>query len=94
VEPDSFAVVGVEREKEFFIPEGGSVEVRRGDLVYLFGDEERIKALCPRLEVEAPERIERCVVFGGGDLGIPVARKLIEHGKEVKIVEEDLKQCP
>ncbi|ADV45886.1 NAD-binding protein [Nitratifractor salsuginis] len=93
LEPEGFAVVGVEREKEFFIPEGGSAEVKTGDLVYLFGDEERIKALCPRLEVEAPESIERCVVFGGGDLGISIARKLIEHGKEVKLVEEDLKQC-
>ncbi len=93
LEPKNYAVVGIEREKSFIIPEGGSAEIRPGDLVYLFGDESRIRALCPKLEAEAPGNIERCVVFGGGDLGIAIARKLLEHGKEVKIVEENLRQC-
>ena len=93
LEPENYAVVGIEREKSFFIPIGGSAEILPGDLVYLFGDESRIRTLCPKLEVEAPGNIERCVVFGGGDLGIAIARKLIEHGKEVKIVEENIRQC-
>ncbi|WP_292654148.1 NAD-binding protein [Nitratifractor sp.] len=90
---ENYAVVGIEREKSFIIPEGGGAEIRPGDLVYLFGDESRIRALCPKLEAEAPGNIERCVVFGGGDLGIAIARKLLEHGKEVKIVEENIRQC-
>jgi len=69
------------------------VELKREDLVYLFGFEEHIKRLCAHLEVDVPDRIERCVIFGGGDLGISIARKLLEHGKEVKIVEEDIGQC-
>ncbi len=93
LEPDGFAIVGVERNKGFFIPELGGVELKRGDLVYLFGPEEQIKRLCAHLEVEVPDRIERCVIFGGGDLGISIARKLLDHGKEVKIVEEDIRQC-
>ena len=93
LETENFAIVGIEREKEFFIPSGGNSELLPGDLVYFFGDETKIRLLCPKLETEVPEKIERCVVFGGGGLGIAIARRLIEYGKEVKLVEKDLKQC-
>ena len=90
---DGCAVVGIEREKEFFIPKRGFEEVREGDLVYLFGDQTAIRMLCPRLENAKPEMLERCVVFGAKDLGISVAKRLIESGREVKLVDKDLHQC-
>ncbi len=93
LDPDAYTIVGIERNKNFTIPKQDNIKIYNGDLVYLFGDEEKIKSLCPKLEIEAPENIERCVIFGGGDLGIAIAKKLIEYGKDVKIVEEDIKQC-
>ncbi len=92
LEPDGYAVVGIEREKSFFIPSGND-PVKPNDLVYLFGDEKPIKELCSRLETQAPAVIQRCVVFGGGDLGVSIAKALVERGKDVKLVEKDIKLC-
>ncbi|WP_457593054.1 NAD-binding protein [Hydrogenimonas sp.] len=92
LEPDGYAVVGIEREKSFFIPEPGEA-VKPNDLVYLFGDERPIKELCSRLETQAPAVIQRCVVFGGGDLGVSIAKALVDRGKDVKLVEKDIKLC-
>ncbi|BBG65973.1 Trk system potassium uptake protein TrkA [Hydrogenimonas sp.] len=92
IEPDGFALVGIEREKSFFIPEDNE-PVKANDLVYLFGDERPIKELCSKLETDAPANIERCVVFGGGDLGVSIAKALVERGKDVKLVEKDIRLC-
>ncbi len=90
--PDGFAVVGIERDKSFFIPQADE-PVRANDLIYLFGDEKPIKELCSKLETVAPANIERCVVFGGGDLGVSIAKALVERGKNVKLVEKDIRLC-
>jgi trk system potassium uptake protein TrkA len=92
IEADGIAVVGVERGKTFFIPRG-PVALEEGDLVYLFGDPERIRSHCARLEGETPWKIRRCVVFGATELGIGFARVLLEHGMEVKILDKNPEAC-
>jgi len=92
IESDGIAVVGVEREKRFFIPDA-PLKLEEGDLLYLFGDPERIRSHCSHLEGETPWRIKRCVVFGAKDLGIGIARVLLEHGMEVKILDKDPQAC-
>jgi trk system potassium uptake protein TrkA len=92
IEADGVTVAGIERAKRFFIP-SGPVTLEKGDLVYLFGDPERIRSHCARLEGETPWRIQRCVVFGASDLGISIARTLLAQGKEVKILDKDPEAC-
>ncbi len=93
LKPNGYIIVGIERNKRFIIPKDSNSKIFNGDLVYLFGSEDSIKEISPKLDIEAPENIERCVIFGGGDLGIAIARKLLKYGKDVKIVEEDINQC-
>ncbi len=92
IEEDGVAVVGIERGKAFLIPES-SQRLEAGDLIYLFGDPEKIRRHCARLEEETPWKIRRCVVFGAGDLGVGIARVLLEHGLEVKILDENPEAC-
>jgi trk system potassium uptake protein TrkA len=92
LEEKGFAVVGIERDKRFFVPEP-PVTVEPGDLVYLFGEESEIRQVCDRYEHDVPENIERCVIFGAGDLGIAVARRMLDHGIEVKLIDKDLERC-
>lgn len=92
LERDGFDIVGIERGKRFFVPDDDTL-VEPHDLVYLFGDEKRIRELCRKFDTETPRSIDRCIVFGAGDLGIAIARKLIENGKEVKLIEKDMKLC-
>jgi trk system potassium uptake protein TrkA len=92
IEAEGVYVVGIERAKSFFIPQE-PVTIEEGDLVYLFGEEEKIRHHCARLEGETPWRIQRCVVFGASDLGIAIGRTLLENGMEVKLLDEDPGAC-
>ncbi|SFV52317.1 Trk system potassium uptake protein TrkA [hydrothermal vent metagenome] len=93
IERKDLFIVGIERDKEFFIPED-DVTVEADDLVYLFGLEEDIKPVCNLLEKNVQfSQIKRCVVFGGGELGISIAKGLLEMGCEVKLIEKKIEAC-
>jgi len=89
----NFKIVGIERKKEFFIPSDENEEILPNDLVYFFGDEQEIRALCSELELDTTKDIQRCVVFGGAELGVSIAKELLKVGREVKLLEEDLDLC-
>ena len=89
----AYKIVGIERKKEFFIPQDEAVEILPNDLVYFFGQEDVIRPLCAQLELDAKNNIQRCVVFGGGDLGVGIAEELLQSGRDVKLVEKDLALC-
>jgi trk system potassium uptake protein TrkA len=88
-----YKIVGIERKKSFFIPQDDDVDVLPNDLVYFFGDESVIRSVCSELELDAKSEIQRCVVFGGEDLGISIAKELIKSGRDIKLVEKDLALC-
>ena len=92
ITPEGFSIVGIERGKKFFIPNPND-PIEPEDLVYLFGDDFKIGELCEQFETDTPQTINRCVIFGAGELGIAIAKVLIEHGKEVKLIEKDLSLC-
>ncbi len=85
-------VVGIERDKRFFIPSEDET-IRTGDMVYFFGSEAAIRQQCEQLEQRAASQIERCVVFGAGELGVTVTQTLTAHGKNVKLIEKDMELC-
>jgi len=87
-----FSLVGIEREKTFFIPqENTSIEVN--DLVYFFGLEEKIAELYHKLTEVQDKPIQKCVVFGANELGIAISQKLVDANCTVKLVEKDLTLC-
>ncbi|UCN00379.1 NAD-binding protein [Sulfurimonas sp. SWIR-19] len=92
ISSEHFKIVGIERKKDFCIPDA-DVEILPNDLVYFFGDENEIKQVCQKLDVDNTLDIQRCVVFGGGELGIAISQELLKADKEVKLVEKDLKLC-
>jgi len=94
IDSDFFKIVGIERKKKFFIPEADAdVEILPNDLVYFFGDENEIKQICQKLDLDNRLDIQKCVVFGGGELGVAIAQELIKVDREVKLVEKDLQLC-
>ncbi|WP_457743753.1 NAD-binding protein [Sulfurimonas sp.] len=90
---ENFKIVGIERKKEFFIPTDNKTEILPDDLVYFFGLEDDIKIVCQNVEIEGSIDIQKCVVFGGNNLGIEIAKELVSIGRDVKLVEKDLKLC-
>jgi len=93
VHSQNFKIVGIERKKEFFIPSEDNYEILPNDLVYFFGLEEDIKAVCQQMELDTNQDIQRCVVFGGGELGVSIAKELLRVGRNVKLVESNLELC-
>ena len=89
---DKFKIVGIERDKKFFIPQN-AVTLYPNDLVYCFGDEDAIRSEYHKLEIDTNVTIERCVIFGGDDLGVSIAQELLNKTKEIKLIEKDLELC-
>jgi trk system potassium uptake protein TrkA len=85
-------VIGIERDKEFFIPSSES-SILVDDLVYFFGAEEEIRKVSQSLESSHTQSIEKCVVYGGDSLGVSIAKALLETGRDVKLIEKDLDLC-
>jgi trk system potassium uptake protein TrkA len=93
ISDDAMQIVGIERKKEFFIP-NEDVVIEPGDLVYLFGDEEKIRHVCSLLEHDVEVgAIKKCVVYGGEELGISIAKALLEMGCDVKLIEKEIEAC-
>ncbi len=84
-----FKIIGIERDKHFFIPKGNSVEIQPNDLVYYFGLEDEMKII----SADADNIIKKCVVFGGDKLGIAITKDLLKINCEVKLIEKDLILC-
>jgi len=91
---DRVAIVGVERDKIFFIPNYSEV-IKQGDLIYIFGVKSVIQARYSNLETPKVQdtKIKNCIVFGAGRLGIEISRVLLDNDFEVKLIETDLKKC-
>ena len=85
-------IVGIERDKNFFIPSSYE-NVEAEDLIYLFGDENEIKEQCVKIDHQMPEEIKNIVVFGADTLGVEIARLLSTHNVNLKLIEKDLQKC-
>ncbi|SHO81097.1 Trk system potassium uptake protein TrkA [hydrothermal vent metagenome] len=85
-------IIGIERKKRFFIPNEDDLIIDN-DLVYFFATDDDVYRICNRLSSAPDLPIEKCVVFGGEELGISIAQALIDNNKNVKLVEKDLEMC-
>lgn len=93
IDSKNYSLVGIERNKKFFVPKEVHTQVKENDLVYIFGLSESIEYLCEHMVVENISVTERCVVFGGEELGISIAKSLVDAGCEVKLIEKERNLC-
>ena len=89
---DTSVIVGIEREKHFFIPDEEE-EILPHDLLYFFGDPVQIRRYCELIDTRMPEKIERIAIFGADLLGIEIAKVLLDRGVQLKIIEKDAALC-
>ncbi len=85
-------VVGIERDKKFFIPKKDE-KIEENDLIYIFGNQYKIKEVCNQLNKEAPKEIKKVAIFGAKLLGIEIAKAFLEKNVEIKIIEKDPTLC-
>ncbi len=89
---EQFSVIGIERNKEFFIPKFDEV-IKPNDLVYFFGNPKEIKSMCSRMDTQMPKIIKNIIVFGADPLGIEIAKKLVAPSVSIKLIERNLEKC-
>ncbi len=91
---DEVMVVGIERDKEFSIPSPTDL-IKHGDLIYLFGKKDKIKEEYSDFENQdsVNKKIKNCIIFGADNLGIEIAKVLVERKLNVKIIDKDLNKC-
>jgi len=87
-----YVVVGIERDKKFFIPDLKE-PVHPNDLIYLFGNEIAIHHFCQAYVKEESNSAQNIVIFGADELGVNIAQDLVQEGKDVKLIDNDLKIC-
>lgn len=85
-------IVGIERDKQFFIPKE-SETLKLNDRVYLYGGLKEIQAVCSNINANMPKEIKRIVIFGADLLGIEIAKNLIRPGTTIKLIDKDLDRC-
>ncbi len=85
-------VVGIEREKTFFIPNSDEV-LQEYDLLYLFGNDQVIKNFCEIIDTKMPKSITKITIFGASLLGIEIAKALADKNISLKVIEKDNDLC-
>lgn len=92
VTSDKVIVVGIERERTFFIPSDDEI-LMPGDLIYFFGDLKEVEAVSSRIDAKMPKKIRKVVIYGASPLGIEIAKSLSRPDVAIKVLEEDLQRC-
>jgi len=85
-------IVGIERQKQFMIPQREEM-ILHDDLLYFLGDGEVLKEMYSELDMGMPHKISAAVIFGAKTVGIEIAKVLIDAGIAVKMIEKDIKRC-
>jgi len=90
--PDKkFLIAAISRGASTIIPHGKDV-VLSGDHVFFVSQPKYMPILLKIINKEGL-RTRRVVIFGGGNIGFSLARKLEKRGINTKIIEEDSERC-
>lgn len=92
IDNSSIKVIGLNKGKELHIFNGKN-ELKKGDILYLFGDAEEIRNVCDYFSHSPLKKIKNVAIFGADILGIEIAKALIENKVDVKLIEKDFAKC-
>ena len=81
----------IERGDEVIIPDGSTV-IEEDDLVYFVGTYASLNSLFHKIG-EGSSNVKAVLIIGGGRIGHYLAKRLIEDGVKVKIIEQDIEAC-
>ena len=88
INSNDVTVIGAQRGEEFiFLEEDDFIEEE--DLLYIFGNREKLKKIINKLDTVSPENIQNVLIYGANPLGIEIAKILVSFNLNVKILEKD-----
>ena len=84
-------VCGVERENEVFIPDGSFV-IKSGDFVSIVAAPKKGSEFFKKIGIKT-NRVKDTIIVGGGDIAYYLAKRLLQTGIKVKIIEKNPARC-
>ncbi len=89
---EDIILVGIEREKLFFIPTPDEA-IQKDDLLYLLLQEKALRDIDAVIPMDIPIDIKKVVLFGANSLAQKIAQALIAKDIHIKIVEANRQLC-
>lgn len=84
-------ICAVERKEELLVPDGNFV-LERGDRIHVMGEHRDLVRFCQDIGL-FEQKTKRVILVGGGRIAFYLARQLIEHGIQVKLIENNPARC-
>ncbi len=84
-------VCGVERGEEIVIPDGNFV-LKSGDFVSIVAAPKKGSEFFKKIGIKT-NRVKDTMIIGGGNTAYYLAKRLLNTGIKVKIIEKDLQKC-
>ena len=84
-------VCGVERDDTAFIPDGNFI-LKSGDFVSIVASPQNASFFFKKIGIKT-NKIKDTIIVGGGDTAYYLAKKLIQNGIKVKIIENNPARC-
>lgn len=94
--PKRVLIVAIKRDNEMIIPNGDTI-LYTDDILYMIGVREEIKNFTKMYHehITHPEhkKLRRVMLLGGGKTSFYLAKRLIQSGVQVKIIERNKERC-
>lgn len=84
-------ICAIRRKGELLIPDG-NVVLEQGDRIHVMGQHRDLVRFCQDINL-FEQKTKRIIIVGGGRIAYYLAHQLIEHGIQVKIIENNPKRC-
>ncbi len=91
--PDTRVIIAaIYRDNQVIIPRGKD-KILEGDLVFLMGEPPTVSSLISTLKNKHASSLRRVMIFGGGDVGLNLAKVIEKMGVSTKIIEPNEERC-
>ncbi|MDT2613199.1 Trk system potassium transporter TrkA [Enterococcus dongliensis] len=84
-------ICAIRRKGELLIPDG-NVVLEQGDRIHVMGQHRDLVRFCQDINL-FEQKTKRIIIVGGGRIAYYLAHQLIDHGIQVKIIENNPKRC-
>ncbi|MBU5364034.1 Trk system potassium transporter TrkA [Enterococcus devriesei] len=91
VSKSNVLICAVRRKEELIIPDGNFV-LEQNDRIHVMGQHRDLVRFCHDINL-FKQKTKRIIIVGGGRIAFYLARQLVEHGIQVKIIENNPKRC-
>jgi len=86
-------IAGIERGDEFFIPHEEDL-IQQNDLVYFFTFSSYMDKIRTNIcNKDYKQSIKNCIIYGASQLGIEIAKTLLQKGINIKLIDLDIEKC-